>query len=76
MSKIGNILAKGLKVGAHVIVGSVGAGLGMIALHWIPPATWPPIAIAVWYGAGAAIVGGASASLIRLAQFDPSKLGK
>lgn len=76
MSKLGNILAKGLKVGAHVIVGSVGAGLGMVALHWTPPGTWPPIAQAAWYGAGASIVGGASAAIIRWAQFDPTKLGK
>jgi hypothetical protein len=76
VSKFGNILAKGLKVGAHVIVGSVGAGLGMVALHWAPPATWPPIAIAAWYGAGASIVGGASAAITRWAQFDPTKLGK
>jgi len=76
MSKLGNILAKGLVVGAHVIVGSVGAGVGMVALHWTPPANWPPIAIAAWYGAGASIVGGASAALLRWAKFDPSLLGK
>jgi len=76
MSKIGNILLKGLTVGAHVIVGSVGFGVGAIALHWAPPASWPPIAQAAWYGAGASVVGGASAALVRWAKFDPSKLGK
>ncbi len=74
--KLGNILAKGLKVGAHVIVGSVGFGLGAVALHWAPPVTASPLLQAAWWGAGASIVGGTSAALLRWAQFDPSKLGK
>ena len=76
MSKIGNILAKGAKVGAHVIVGSIGFGLGAVALHWAPPATAHPLLQAAWWGIGSSVVGGASAALIRWAQFDPSKLGK
>lgn len=76
MSKIGNILAKGAVIGAHVIVGSVGFGLGAIALHWAPPATAHPLIQAIWWGAGAAVVGGVGASFIRWGRFDPSKLGK
>lgn len=76
MTKIGNILAKGATVAAHVIVGSVGFGLGAIAFHWSPPATANPLLTAAWVGVGASLVGGASAALLRWAKFDPSKLGK
>lgn len=75
MTKIGNILAKGATVAAHVIVGSVGFGLFALANHWTPP-TNNPLLLAAWYGGGAAVVGGASAALLRWAKFDPSKLGK
>jgi hypothetical protein len=76
MTKVGNILAKGATVAAHVLVGSIGFGFAAISLHWTPPPSTNPLLQTAWFGIGASLLGGASAALMRWAKFDPSKLGK
>jgi hypothetical protein len=73
LSKVGNVLAKGLKTAGHVLVGSTLYGLQTAVTNYHP--TDPMVAL-LWGSIGVSVWSAASAAILRWAQFDPSKLGK
>lgn len=71
MGKFANSLWKGLKVAAHVVVGSVAYGAAAWIGNFHPdPATIPGL---IWNTAGIGVATGLVAFLGRWAGWDPSK---
>ena len=75
--KVGNVLFKGLKIGAQVLAGGVAYGALSAATGWHPPATHSPAADAAiglaWNTFGIGALTALGAAVARWSTYDPRK---
>ena len=75
--KIGNVLFKGLKIGAQVLAGGVAYGALSSATGWHPPLTGNPaadgIVMLAWQTFGIGALTAAGAAVARWSTYDPRK---
>ncbi len=73
--KIGNVLFKGLKVGAQILAGGAAFGAFSVATGWHPPHTGSPLGDTLlpilWNTVGTGAVTALGAALARWSTYDP-----